>query len=54
MHNRITSPKNAEGHTLESHQDMETELVSYIEDILTEDVQDRAQAIQEVTAHIPP
>ena len=46
MQNRITSLKNVEGHTLESYKDMETELVSYFEDILTKDVQDKAQAIQ--------
>ena len=39
--------------SLWSHQDMETELVSYFKDILTEHDQNRAQAIQEVTAHIP-
>ena len=42
MHNHINSLKNAECHTLENHQDMETKLVSYFEDILTEDDQNRA------------
>ena len=32
---------------------METELVSYFENILIEDDQDRAQAIHDVTTHIP-
>ena len=53
MHNCITSLKNAEGLTLESHQDIKTELVSYFEDILTENDQDRVTTIQEVTSHIP-
>ena len=32
---------------------METELVAYFEDILTENEQDRAATIQKVSSHIP-
>ena len=53
MHNRITNLKTNDGRLPESHKDMETDLVAYFEDILTENEKDRATSIQEVTSHIP-
>ena len=53
MHNRITHLKNNEGTQLETHKDMENTLVSFYEDLLTKNEQDRGLAIQEVTYHIP-
>ena len=52
MHNRITNIKNNDGWLAESHKDIETNLVAYFEEILTENEQDRATSIQEVTSHI--
>ena len=53
MHNHITNIKNNDGRLPESHKDIETNLVAYFEDILTENEQDRATSVQEVTSHIP-
>jgi hypothetical protein len=53
MHNRISCLKKEDGSRLEAHKDIEKELVSYYEDLLTEENHSREEAIQLVTNQIP-
>ena len=53
MHNRITHLNNNEGDHLEYYRDIKTELVSFYENLLTEDDEDRDAAQQQVISHIP-
>jgi len=42
-----------EGETLHSHADLETNLVEYFQDLLTEPNPDRHEAINKITRHVP-
>jgi exonuclease III len=51
--NRITHLVSDAGDTLHSHADLETHLVDYFQDLLTEPIGDRQAAINKVTQNIP-
>ena len=51
--NRITHLVSDEGETLYSHADLETNLVDYFQDLLTEPIPDRQATINKVTRNIP-
>jgi hypothetical protein len=51
--NKITHLITEEGETLHSHADMETNLVEYFQDLLTEPIPDRREAINKITWHVP-
>jgi hypothetical protein len=51
--NRITHLVSDEGETLYSHADLETNLVDYFQDLLTEPIPDRQAAINKITRNIP-
>jgi hypothetical protein len=51
--NRITKLENNQGQAIMDHEGMESELVNYYKDLLTEPVQDRSEAITTITQHIP-
>jgi hypothetical protein len=40
-------------HTLHSHEDLESEMVTYYQDLLSEPLGDRSQSIAQITQHIP-
>jgi hypothetical protein len=42
-----------EGETLHSHADLENHLVDYFQDLLTEPIPDRSEAISQITRHVP-
>jgi hypothetical protein len=52
MHNRISCLKKEDGSRLEAQKYIEKELVSYYEDLLTEENHSREEAIQLVTNQI--
>jgi hypothetical protein len=51
--NRITSLISDNGEPLHSHEDMEAALVGHYQNLLTEPIQDRHEAIAKVTQHVP-
>jgi exonuclease III len=51
--NKITHLISEEGETLHSHADLETNLVEYFQDLLTEPITDRHEAINKITRHVP-
>jgi hypothetical protein len=51
--NNITRLISADGETIHSHEDMETTLIDYYQDLLTEPLLDRYEAITKVTQHVP-
>jgi hypothetical protein len=51
--NKITHLISEEGETLHSHTDLETNLVDYFQNLLTEPIQDRQAAISKITRHVP-
>jgi hypothetical protein len=51
--NHISHLVTEEGKTLHSHEDLETELVSYYQDLLSEPLGDRSHAIAQIIQHIP-
>ena len=50
--NKITHLITEEGETLHSHADLETNLVEYFQDLLTEPIPDRHEAINKITRHV--
>jgi hypothetical protein len=42
-----------EGETLQSHEDLETNLINYFQNLLTEPIPNRQAAINKITRHIP-
>jgi exonuclease III len=51
--NKITHLISDEGETLHSHADLETNLIDYFQDLLTEPIPDRQAAINKITRHVP-
>jgi exonuclease III len=51
--NKITHLITEEGETLQSHADLETHLVGYFQDLLTEPLPDRSEAINQITKCVP-
>jgi hypothetical protein len=51
--NKITHLITDEGETLHSHVDLETNLINYFQNLLTEPIPDRQAAINKITRHIP-
>jgi exonuclease III len=51
--NKITHLISDEGETIHSHADMEKTLLEYFQGLLTEPIQDRQEAINKVTRHVP-
>jgi hypothetical protein len=51
--NNITHLILDEGETIHSHDDMETTLIDYFQNLLTEPLPDRHEAINKVTRHVP-
>jgi hypothetical protein len=51
--NKITHLISDEGETIHSHADMEKTLIKHFQDLLTEPIQDRQEAIQKITRHVP-
>jgi exonuclease III len=51
--NKITHLITEEGETLHSHADLETHLVDYFQDLLTEPIPDRSEAINQITRCVP-
>ena len=51
--NKITHLITEDGETLHSHDDLETHLVNYFQDLLTEPIPDRSAAITRITRCIP-
>jgi hypothetical protein len=51
--NKITRLISAAGETIHSHEDMESTLIEYYQDLLTEPLPDRHEAITKVTQHVP-
>jgi exonuclease III len=51
--NRITSLISANGEPLHSHEDMEAALVGHYQNLLTEPIPDRHEAIAKLTQHVP-
>ena len=45
--------KSSEGVNIHNQEDMEQELINYFQDLLTEEIYDKNQAINQVTTHIP-
>ena len=50
--NRITHLENGQGDIIREHSKIETELINFYQDLLTETQEDRTEAIQRVTRHI--
>lgn len=53
MHNIIASLRTTNGSRVEKHEDIEHELLSFYQDILTKSTSNRAEGINLVTNHIP-
>ena len=53
MHNMISQLKNEAGDLLETHQEMEEVLISYYDNLLSEEIMDQGEAQQQVISHIP-
>ena len=51
--NRITSLTSANGDPLHSHEDLEAALVGHYQNLLTEPIPDRHEAIAKLTQHVP-
>jgi hypothetical protein len=51
--NRISHLVTKQGQMLQTHEDLEQELVSYYQDLLSEPPGDRSPAIEKITQHIP-
>jgi exonuclease III len=51
--NKITHLITEEGETLHSHADLEAHLVDYFQDLLTEPLSDRSEAIKQITKCVP-
>ena len=51
--NKITHLITEEGETLHCHADLENHLVDYFQDLLTEPIPDRSEAINQITRHVP-
>jgi exonuclease III len=51
--NRITHLEDSQGNTIREHAKIEEELIHYYRDLLTEPKEDRTEAIQRITRHIP-
>jgi hypothetical protein len=51
--NRITKLEDAQGNQILDHAGIESELISYYKDLLSEPIMDRTQAINKITQHIP-
>jgi hypothetical protein len=52
-YNKITHLISDDGETIHSHDDMETTLIDYYQNLLTEPLPDRHEAINKVTQHVP-
>jgi exonuclease III len=52
--NRITHLEDGQGNPVREHSKIEAELINYYQDLLTETKEDRTEAIQRITRHIPP
>eukprot|EP00253_Pinus_taeda_P021219 PITA_21219 len=53
MHNNITHIQNEQGAKLEKHEEIEAELLNYFKQVHKEPINDRSQAIQNITSKIP-
>jgi len=51
--NRIMHFVSNEGETLQSHADLESNLIDYFQDLLTKPISDRQEAINKITRHVP-
>jgi hypothetical protein len=51
--NKITHLISDEGETLHSHANLETNLINYFQNLLTDPIPDRQSAINKITRHIP-
>jgi exonuclease III len=51
--NRITHLEDGQGNIIREHSKIEAELINFYQDLLTETQEDRSEAIQRITRHIP-